>query len=285
MNFIKKFSLYYQAILACVVFFFVSCISIYLLPQPHKYFEILSIKISLYGLAVALAVITSIYLIELRDSKLSKKINLWQNSLIVIIVAIIFARFWHVMTDFALYKDNLSEILAIYSGGLSIWGAILGGFIVVVIISWWQKINIIPVLNHIALSLPFAQSVGRFGNFFNQELYGKPTNLPWKIFIDPPNRPLEYPQSEYFHPVFLYEGILNVLLFLVLNYLYFRNYDIIRRKLLIGVYLVGYGSIRFIVEFAKINDQILGFNQIVSLCLIILGLGILIFDYKENAKS
>ena len=108
-----------------------------------------------------------------------------------------------------------TEILAIRHGGISIHGAILGGLIGLFIFAKRHKISALKLCDISALGLVIAQAIGRWGNFFNSEAFGSPTEMAWKLYIPGQYRPIPYTNYEYFHPTFLYESILNILIFII----------------------------------------------------------------------
>ncbi len=123
------------------------------------------------------------------------------------------ARLYHVATDHALYfgKDgDPVAALQVWNGGLGIWGAIAGGALGAWLYCRRQGIRMPPVMDALAPSLLLAQVLGRFGNYFNQELFGRPTDLPWGLEIDAAHRPEGYAQFATFHPTFLYEALWNL---------------------------------------------------------------------------
>ncbi len=127
------------------------------------------------------------------------------------------ARLYHVATDFnRLYVHNLSGIPKVWDGGLGIPGGIIGG----VAVGWWyarkQAQPVADLLDMVAPAFPLAQAIGRLGNYFNQELFGRPTTLRWALHIDLAHRPAGYTQFATFHPTFLYELVWNLLLVAVL---------------------------------------------------------------------
>jgi prolipoprotein diacylglyceryl transferase len=133
------------------------------------------------------------------------------------------------------------------------------------------------LLDSVAPAVPAAQAIGRWGNYFNQELFGTPTDLPWGLEIDPQNRPAAYPDSETFHPTFLYESTLTVILVFVI--IWVGNRFPSMRGRLVGVYFVGYGVIRFLMELIRTDTtfRFLGLsrNGWVSIAVIVVGLIVL----------
>ncbi len=123
------------------------------------------------------------------------------------------ARLWHVATDHDLYFGKGGDpigALEIWHGGLGIWGAVAGGLLGAWFYCRRHGILVRPLADALAPSLLLAQVIGRFGNYFNQELFGKPTTLPWGLEIDLAHRPAGYEQFATFHPTFLYEGLWNL---------------------------------------------------------------------------
>jgi len=180
--------------------------------------------------------------------------------LYVVIGGIMGARLYHVIDYWEFYSTHLTKILALWEGGLGIIGAIGGGLAGLYIYhrlhsssSWWQLVDTAT------LGLPLGQAIGRIGNFLNQELYGPPTSLSWGIYIDPANRLPGYESFETFHPLFLYESMTSLLLFGVIYLLWKKNLIKVGNGTIFAVYLVGYGLIRFVLEYLRIDPWRLAF--------------------------
>ncbi|MBT4210141.1 MAG: prolipoprotein diacylglyceryl transferase [Candidatus Komeilibacteria bacterium] len=201
----------------------------------------------------------------------------------LIIISLIGARFGHVVFfNFSYYLQNPIDVFKVWHGGLSIQGALLFGFLTVVFWAHRNKINFWKLTDGIVLALPLGQAIGRWGNYFNQELFGGPTNAWWGIPIAFANRVEGYRNFIYFHPTFFYESILNIILFIVL-------YTISKKfKLKIGVltltYFIGYGLIRFFMEFVRIDDTLilagLRLPQLISALLILASCFTIYYIYK-----
>ncbi len=164
----------------------------------------------------------------------------------LIIIGIVGARLYYVVYAWPYYRHDLLSIFFIWRGGLAIHGALIGGLMV---IWWWSrrhKISIKKITDSLALALPLGQAMGRWGNYFNQELFGRPSDQPWAIPIDPVNRPPQFINSQYFQPTFLYESILDIILFLLL--LLWRKYGHCKDGHLTAGYLIGYSIIRLVME-------------------------------------
>lgn len=200
---------------------------------------------------------------------------------------IIGARLYDVLfVDWAYYRENLLAIYKIWEGGLAIHGAIIGGAVALIV--WSRKKKISPWLLADLLVAPLAlgQAIGRWGNYFNQELFGRPTGLPWGVPIDEINRPAGFGDHLYFHPTFLYESILNLVLFAGLILVGRKNFG---RGTATTIYLFGYGVIRFVLEFVRIDETPLIWGlrlpQWVSLGLIIGSVVAWIMMRRQKQKS
>lgn len=256
------------------------------IPQPI-FLQLGPLAIRWYGLLIALAMIVSIMIaVRLAKRKNLSAEDLYDLAFWLALSGIIGARLYDVLViDWKYYCQHLSDILKIWQGGLAIHGAILGGALAVVGWSKIKKIDLLTLTDLIAPVLALAQAIGRWGNYFNQELFGRPTDLPWGIPISPENRPLQYASDAYFHPAFLYESIADFLLFALLVYLSAKNK--LSRGTATAIYFIGYGLIRFMTEFIRIDATpavlFLRWPQWVSVGLIVLGTVLIyIFSYKRE---
>jgi prolipoprotein diacylglyceryl transferase len=183
------------------------------IPSPGRSsIEIGPLTLRMYGLCIALGVIAAVMIGGKRwtarggDPATFSNLAMW-----AVPAGVLGARIYHVATDFQKYDNDLVRALKIWKGGLSIWGAIGGGVIGIWLYSWHHRHRLRDLLDTVAPGLAAAQAVGRLGNWFNQELFGKPTDLPWGLEIDPEHRPAGYAANETFHPTFLYELLWNLL--------------------------------------------------------------------------
>lgn len=200
---------------------------------------------NLYGLMIGLGVLAALrvseWLADKRkvDKKLIEKAFWW-----VLVGGIVGARLYHVIDLWdKLYRSDPIQIIKVWNGGLGIWGAIIGGVTMLLgyyVIRLRKKMNLFNLLDVAFVGLPLGQAIGRLGNFFNQELYGRVTNLPWGIPVEG--------QLGKFHPLFAYEAISNLILFGVLVKLVRLDKFEKRSGLVTGIYLIGYGVIRFALE-------------------------------------
>lgn len=256
------------------------------LPEPI-FFSFGPLTIHWYGLILVLAILLSAWQAKKYFIKKSILIPQQFEDLVfyVIIFGLLGARFGHVVFfNLTYYLFNPLDVFKVWQGGLSIQGALLFGFLTVVYLARRYKINFWKLTDGIVLSLPLGQAIGRFGNYFNQELFGRPTNAWWGIPISPINRVAGYEEFIYFHPTFFYEAVLNIILFFILYHLAFKN--TLKRGMLTLWYFVAYGLIRLFMEFVRIDDTLvfwqLRLPQVISFVLIIVSL---FYIYKFNKKS
>ena len=182
----------------------------------------------------------------------------------LVLGSIIGARFYYVIFEFRQYSGNnfftfiypfnipleIPSFLAIWEGGIAIHGALIGGFISILIFCRKNKLNWKAILDVIMPSVILGQAIGRWGNFFNNEAFGIPTNLPWKLYIPLRYRPIEFIDSEFFHPTFLYESLFNLMIFIILIYFFMQQNKLqqIKHGLISCLYLITYSFGRFWIE-------------------------------------
>jgi len=240
-----------------------------------------------YGLLIASAVLIGVtlsqYLAHRRNvnPELVSDLAIW-----LVIGAIPCARLYYVLFQWDEYAQHPADIIAIWKGGIAIHGAMIGGLVAALIFCRLQKVSFWQMADLIAPSLALGQAIGRWGNFFNSEAFGRPTDLPWKLYIPYQNRPPEYKGYEYFHPTFLYESLWNLAVFILLMVLFLRDIKG-KPRLKIGTlfltYLVVYGCGRFWIEGLRTDSLMLGslrIAQVVSLCSIAIGIIGLVYLYK-----
>jgi phosphatidylglycerol:prolipoprotein diacylglycerol transferase len=248
--------------------------------------EIGPITLRWYGFLIASAVLIGVsisqYLGKYRNlaPELVSDLVIW-----LVIGAIPCARIYYVLFQWQEYLQRPQDIIAIWQGGIAIHGAIIGGIIAGIIFARVNKVSFWQLTDVIAPSLILGQAIGRWGNFFNSEAFGRPTDLPWKLYIPRFNRPLEYIDYDFFHPTFLYESLWNLLIFSILIYLFFWGVKH-KNKLKVGtiafVYLIGYSLGRVWIEGLRIDSLMLGnfrIAQLVSLSAIALGIFGLVWLY------
>lgn len=225
-----------------------------------------SFTITYYGIIIVFGAILGSLLASRQAKKHGQDSEIILDLLPWLLIAgIIGARLWHVFTPSASniaagvttenYLKNPMEILALRKGGLGIPGGIIGGAIAMIIYCKVKKLNFWQLADFIAPGLLIAQSIGRWGNFVNQEVYGRPTNLPWGILIDPQHRMRGFEAVEKYHPLFLYESLLSLIGagLLVLIGDKFKD-KLYKGDLFLG-YLIWYPITRFLLEFLRLDPS------------------------------
>jgi prolipoprotein diacylglyceryl transferase len=242
---------------------------------PISGFQIGPLRVTFYGILIAVGIALAWRLTRHRfeakggDGAQIDRILEWAVAL-----GFLGARAAYVITHTGRFEGRWWGVLAIWEGGLAFFGGLTVGTVTALIIARRLGIGLGLLTNSAAPALPLAQAIGRWGNYFNQELFGTPTDLPWGLEIDPANRPAAYRDAATFHPTFLYESLWNVLLVVVVLQAE-RRIPSLRGRLL-SVYLVGYGTGRFLLELLRTDTtyRLLGLsrNGWVSLAVVVVGL-------------
>jgi phosphatidylglycerol:prolipoprotein diacylglycerol transferase len=193
---------------------------------------------------------------------------IWDLLIYLIVGGVIGARLWHVFTPppssieqgytTVYYLTHWLDLINLRKGGLGIPGAVIGGAIALYFYTRKHKLSFAEWADIAAPALALGQAIGRWGNYVNQELYGAPTNLPWKIFIDPAHRVSGFENFEYFHPLFLYESLWNLANMFLLMWLSRRFADRLKPGDIILTYLVAYPIGRILLDFLRLDAAQLG---------------------------
>lgn len=258
------------------------------LPSPSfDSLDIGPLSLNLYGLMIALGVVAAVWMLGRRFVQRgigtpddASSIAIW-----AVIAGVIGARLYHVATDWERFENNYGDIPKLWEGGLGIPGGLLFGIPVGLYLARSKGISIAAAATCAAPAIPLAQAIGRWGNYFNQELYGGPTDLPWALEIDAdhlvrnPDTGVLYEIGTTFHPTFLYESLWSLGIVAVLLWIDRRHVDGTyppANGSLMGLYLALYGVGRFWIEGLRVDpaDEIGPFrwNQWVALALIVGGL-------------
>jgi len=256
--------------------------------------QIGNIKIHWYGLFIVLGILSALYIIlKLADVYKLNKDDIIDASFWIIVGGIIGGRLYDVLLELPFYIKYPMDIFKIWQGGLAIHGAIILGLITMVIMARKKNISLLPFIAITVPGLALAQAIGRWGNYFNQELFGLPTSLPWGIPISPINRVSEYYFDSYFHPTFLYESIGNLLIFIALIYLHHltkkNKIQKMTNEIIIATYFISYSILRFSLEFIKIDKTpvILGlrFPQSISIIIVLSTIIWLVLQKRKNRAT
>lgn len=211
-------------------------------------FRIGTVSVKWYGALIALAVYLSYLIISKRYSRTFSDNNFDYIFLVVLFFGLIGARIGFVIQNIGYFSQNLSGLFKIYEGGLSIHGGIIGGILGLLVITKILKLSFIKVANIMSPEVLMSIAIGRFGNYFNQEIIGKPTNGIIKMFVNPAHRPPGLENNAFFHPVFLYESVILFALYLFLT----SNTKRVENSGVVYL-LIGYCIARICVEFFRID--------------------------------
>lgn len=249
-------------------------------------FQLGPLSVRWYGLLIAVAVLAGLTLATRLGRQRGIEPVLIADLLpLLVLGAVIGARIYYVLLEWRQYEDNWLEALAIWRGGIAIHGALIGGSLTTVLYCRWRRQPFWPLLDVLMPAVALGQAIGRWGNFFNSEAFGVPTDLPWKLRIPLANRPTEFLDQADFHPTFLYESLWNVGVCVLLLVL-FRQGQKGRISLPAGslscIYLMAYSAGRVWIEGLRIDPLCLfsqppfcegglRMAQVVSLLLIVLG--------------
>lgn len=219
----------------------------------------------------------------------------WDLLIWLVVGGIIGARLWHVFTPppssilagrtTEWYLTHPFDIINLRNGGLGIPGAVIGGTLALFFYVRRNKLNFPEWLDIIAPSLALGQAIGRWGNFFNQELYGAPTDLPWKIFIDPQHRLAGHENDAYYHPLFLYESLWNLANMFLLIWLMRKFKDVLKIGDVFLIYMITYPIGRFLLDFLRLDASELGgvnANQTFLAIVALVSAGVLIWRHRKT---
>lgn len=212
------------------------------------------LEVRAYGLAIAVGVIVAVTVAQHRwaarggDPADVSRLATWS-----VVAGLVGARAYHVLTDYHRFQGQWVDALKVWEGGLGIPGGLLAGVATGFVLARRWGLPAAQLLDVVAPAIPIAQAIGRLGNWFNQELFGRPTDLPWGLHIDRQHRPDGYEAFATFHPTFLYEALWNLALAGLLV-LYERRRPGGRPGRLFALYVGGYGLGRLWVEALRIDD-------------------------------
>ena len=260
-------------------------------PNPVA-IQIGSIPIYWYGIGYALGLAAVVLVVTDQAKRMRLDTRIIGNGLLVVaIAALVGGRLYHVIDQWSLYQDDPIKIILPPYSGLGVYGGIALGTIAAFLYARWKGVPFLRWADIVAPGLFVMQAIARWGNFFNQELYGTPTTLPWGIPIDCIHRIAAYPcetypfETTFFHPLFLYESLSGLLGALFLIWLGFHTRKRLRPGDLILVFLVWYGLVRFVLEtFRQDNWTFFGVPtaQIVSMLFVIPALLILAWRHRPG---
>lgn len=253
-------------------------------------FSVFGFSVYYYGIILAtscfLAVVVARYLYQYVYCD-GKSELLWDVSPFVVILGILGARLYYCLVNLQDYISNPLGIFSIREGGLSVHGGIIAGVIGLYIASKKYNVKFLRLLDVFSVGTILAQSLGRWGNFFNNEAFGLPTDSWLKLYIPPNCRPEGFLGYEYFQPTFLYESVLNFLIFICL-FVVIKKIGKTKEGLTFALYIALYSIVRFFIEGLRLDSAMNVGNfhiaQIVSICLFgvsVLMISLILFYSKQ----
>lgn len=248
-------------------------------------FEFGPIEIRWYAFLILIAVIIGISLFM----KEGKRFNISSDFLFnlafwVIVFGILGARLYYVIFNWSEYSSDLLSIFKIWNGGLAIHGGIIAGFITMYVYCRKYNVSVFKIADMAVVPVILGQAIGRWGNFFNGEAHGGIVSLAFLEKLHLPQFIIDgmYINGNYYHPTFLYESFFNLICFIIL--LFLRRSKKIKDGMLLSIYLIWYGIVRFFIEGLRTDSLMLGsirIAQLVSISLIVIGI-ILLIKSKNN---
>ncbi len=238
---------------------------------PRPGIELGPLDLRMYGVLIAVGAFLALQVLVRRYERFGGDPDIAEKAgLLALLGGLLGSRIGYIIPRFledgahgAAYITRPGDILAIWQGGLAFFGGLVGGALAVILYARAKRADIPAMMDAVAPALPLAQAIGRWGNYFNQELFGRPTDLPWALAVD--DRVAEragYPPGTTFHPTFLYESLWNLALVGVILWLD-RAGKLRRRGSLLFVYLIGYGIGRGWTETLRIDtiERYLGLSR------------------------
>lgn len=223
-------------------------------------FHVLGLDIRWYGLFILTGILVGVSVV--------RRLALWRGldpefaldaAPIVIVAAVVGARLYYLLLRNGYYRDHPHELLSLQLQGLTIHGALAAGVLTFSLLCRRRRQPILAWADVVIAAVPLGQAIGRWGNWANQEAFGTPSSLPWAVHIDPDRRPAEYASFSTFHPTFLYEGLLDLVIAAVLIAMVRRKGEgRIRDGEVLGVYGIMYGVVRLIIEHVRTDSLYIG---------------------------
>ncbi len=238
-----------------------------------------------YGIAIALGVLAAVWITQRRwaerghDPEQISNVALW-----AVPFGVVGGRLYHVITDNQRFRGQWLEAFKIWEGGLGVWGAVAAGALGALIAAHRANLSVPDLFYATAPAIPVAQGIGRLGNWFNQELFGRPTDVPWALEIDESHRPTGFENDALFHPTFLYEMLWNFGVAAVVIWVVPKVLPRLRTGYQFAVYVALYTLGRLWIELLRIDsaNEILGQRLNVWTSLIVGGVATVLVIMNRN---
>jgi len=254
------------------------------------------LTLSFYGMLIMVGVIAAAVLSYFRAKKFGMDTDvIWDSLTWLVVGGIVGARIWHILTPPAsmveqgittmYYLTHPLEAIAIWKGGVGIPGAVAGGVLAFYIYAKKRKLDFGAWLDIYAPGLALAQAIGRWGNFINQEVYGKPSTLPWAITIDEAHRLPEFMAYSTYHPLFLYESLFNLANMGILLWISWKFRDKLKSGDVFLTYLISYPVFRFFMEYLRLDNSYVGginANQALMIVIAAASAGFIIWRHRNE---
>ena len=239
------------------------------------------LRLNAYGMCIALGMFVAVWVSDRRwQAAGGHPSDIGAIATWALPAGVIGARMYHVATDWKTYRGRWLETLQLWNGGLGIWGGIALGTLGGMWVARRRRLSAPPLLDAVAVGIPLAQAIGRWGNWFNIELFGGPTKLAWALEVPLRKRPARFVDSATFHPTFLYESIWNLLVAMLVLVVQRRFGHRLKPGRLFAVYVAGYTFGRFSIERLRVDEvsRLLGLrlNEWTSAIVFVIAVGFIV---------
>ncbi|MDD5040715.1 MAG: prolipoprotein diacylglyceryl transferase [Patescibacteria group bacterium] len=211
-----------------------------------------SVVVYWYGVIMAVAVLVGfIITLSIARKKQVREYHIYNLFFLLAFAGVIGGRIGHIIGEWQYYSAHPETMVRIWDGGLAFHGVLFACLIATAVYARMKRLSFWLITDVIVVSLPLMQAIGRWGNYFNQELYGTPTDAAWGIPIDMAHRLPGYFTVEYYHPLFLYESLFMLVVFGIIGALY--RFRALQTGSLTLIYIMLFSSIRFCLDFLRIG--------------------------------